>query len=125
VILPPVSAAVPADVLQADGYLLGTPANIGYMPGTPKRFLDGVYHPCPEAAVRRPYGRYVPGGMDTGAVRAVQAITTGPRWQEARPLVCVTGTPAKEDPLACWEPGALRAAEVAGQSAPPAHGSGR
>ena len=39
-ILPPVSAAVPADVLQADGYLLGTPANISYISGPLKYVFD-------------------------------------------------------------------------------------
>jgi hypothetical protein len=49
--------------------------------------------------------------MDTtGAVLAVQAITTGLRWREARPPVCVTRTPARQDLLACWELGAPRAA---------------
>lgn len=67
------------------------------------------------AAVRRPYGLYVHGGMDTtGAVRAVQAIATGLRWREVRPPVCVTGALGKQDLQACWELGALLAAEVAG-----------
>jgi hypothetical protein len=44
----------------------------------------------------------------------VQAITAGLRWREIRPPVCVTGIPGKEDLLACWELGALLAAEIAG-----------
>ena len=115
VVLRPALTAAAVDVLQADGYLLGTPANIGYMSGALKHFFDGIYYPCLEATVRRPYGLYVHGGMDTtGAVRAVQAIATGLRWREIRPPVCITGAPGKEDLLACWELGALLAAEIAG-----------
>src|SRR5262249_8962274 len=115
VILRPALTAAAADVLQADGYLLGTPANIGYMSGALKHFFDGIYYPCLEATVRRPYGLYVHGGMDTtGAVRAVQAIATGLRWREVPPPGCVTGAPGKKDLQACWELGALLAAEIAG-----------
>jgi multimeric flavodoxin WrbA len=115
VVLRPALTAAAVDVLQADGYLLGTPANIGYMSGALKHFFDGIYYPCLEATVRRPYGLYVHGGMDTtGAVRAVQAIATGLRWREIRPPVCVTGAPGKQDLQACWELGALLAAEITG-----------
>jgi len=70
VIIRPALTAAAADVLEADGYLLGTPANIGYMSGALKHFFDGIYYPCLEATRRRPYGLYVHGGMDTtGAVR--------------------------------------------------------
>jgi hypothetical protein len=49
--------------------------------------------------------------MDTtGAVHAVQAITTGLWWRKVRSPVCVTRTPGKQG----WELGALLAAEVAG-----------
>ena len=114
VVIRPALTAAAADVLQADGYLLGTPANIGYMSGALKHFFDGIYYPCLEATRRRPYGLYVHGGMDTGgAVRAVESITTGLQWRAVRPPVCVTGPPAKQDLEACWELGALIAAEVA------------
>jgi multimeric flavodoxin WrbA len=114
VVIRPALTAAAADVLQADGYLLGTPANIGYMSGALKHFFDGIYYPCLEATQRRPYGLYVHGGMDTtGAVRAVEAITTGLRWRAVRPPVCVTGTVGKQDLLDCWDLGAILAAEVA------------
>ncbi len=115
VVIRPALTAAAVDVLEADAYLLGTPANIGYMSGALKHFFDGIYYPCLEATRRRPYGLYVHGGMDTtGAVRAVESITTGLQWRAVRPPVCVTGPPGKQDLEACWELGALLAAEVAG-----------
>src|SRR6266702_8560598 len=111
----PALTASEADVLAADGYLLGTPANIGYMSGALKHFFDGIYYPCLEATRRRPYGLYVHGGMDTGgAVRAVESIASGLQWRAVRPPVTATGPPAKPDLEACWELGALLAAEIAG-----------
>ena len=115
VVTRPALTASAVDVLGADGYLLGTPANIGYMSGALKHFFDGIYYPCLEATRRRPYGLYVHGGMDTtGAVRAVESIATGLQWRVVRPPVTVTGPPAKQDLEACWELGALLAAEIAG-----------
>ena len=114
VVIRPALTAAPADVLRADGYVLGTPANIGYMSGALKHFFDGIYYPCLEATRRRPYGLYVHGALDTGgAVRAVESITTGLQWRAVRPPVCVTGPPGKADLEECWELGALVAAEIA------------
>jgi NAD(P)H-dependent FMN reductase len=111
----PALMASEVDVLAADAYLLGTPANIGYMSGALKHFFDGVYYPCLEATQRRPYGLYVHGASDTGgAVRAVESIIKGLGWRQIRPPVTVIGAPAKSDLEACWELGALLAAEVAG-----------
>ena len=94
VIIRPALTAAAADVLQADGYVLGTPANIGYMSGALKHFFDGIYYPCLEATRRRPYGLYVHGASDTGgAVRAVESIATGLQWRKVRPPVVVTGPP--------------------------------
>ncbi len=111
----PALTAGAVQVLDADGYLLGTPANIGYMSGALKHFFDGIYYPCLEATQRRPYGLYVHGASDTtGAVRAVEAIATGLAWRQVRPPVCVTSQPSKSDLEACWELGAIMAAEVSG-----------
>jgi multimeric flavodoxin WrbA len=111
---PALTAAAP-DVLSADGYLLGTPANIGYMSGALKHFFDTIYYPCLTATVRRPYALYVHGNNDTGgAVRAVESIAAGLKWRRARPPVCVLGSPDRDDLAACWELGATLAAGLAG-----------
>ena len=107
----PALAATAIDVLGADGYLLGTPANLGYMSGALKHFLDQIYYPCLEATVGRPYGLYVHGDSDTtGAVRAVEAIARGLGWRRAQAPVAVLGDPSREDLQACWELGAAMAA---------------
>jgi len=113
VVLRPALVAGPVDVLEADGYLLGTTANIGYMSGALKHFFDGVYYPCLEATQRRPYGLYVHGNNDvSGAVRAVESIAGGMSWRRLRPPVEVIGEPAKADLEACWELGAILAADL-------------
>jgi len=103
--------ATPLDVLGADGYLLGTPANLGYISGALKHFFDQIYYPCLESTVGRPYGCYLHGNNDTaGAVRAVETITTGLRWRLANPPLSVIGEPTARDLDACRELGAVLAA---------------
>lgn len=104
-------SATAADVLAADGYVLGTPANLGYISGALKHFFDTIYYPCLEETVGRPFGVYVHGNDDVdGALRAVETITTGLRWRQAQQPVRVTGTPDRTDIDACWELGAALAA---------------
>jgi multimeric flavodoxin WrbA len=111
VVARPALSATAIDVLEADGYVLGTPANLGYMSGALKHFFDLVYYPCLEATARRPYGVYVHGNDDTtGALRGIEQITTGLGWRRAAEPVCVVGKPTKTDLDACWELGAALAA---------------
>jgi NAD(P)H-dependent FMN reductase len=103
--------ATAVDVLDADGYVLGTPANLGYMSGALKHFFDQIYYPCLESTVGRPFGLYVHGNSDTdGAVRAIEKITTGLRWQAAQAPVTIIGDPDRAGLDACWELGAALAA---------------
>ena len=107
----PALVASSVDVLEADGYVLGTPANLGYMSGALKHFFDAVYYPCLESTKHRPFGVYVHGNDDTaGALAGIEKITTGLEWQLAQAPLSVTGTPSKDDLEACWELGASVAA---------------
>lgn len=107
----PALIASAVDALEADGYVLGTPANIGYMSGALKHFFDSIYYPCLDATAGRPYGLYVHGNNDTtGAVRAVESITGGLRWRRACAPLSVCGDPSRRDLEACWELGATVAA---------------
>jgi multimeric flavodoxin WrbA len=78
VVVRPALAATVADMLNADGYLFGTPANFGYMSGAVKHFFDTVYYPVLDYVANRPYGLWVHGNNDTaGAVTAVERIAGG------------------------------------------------
>jgi len=103
----------PADVLDADGYVLGTPANLGYMSGALKHAFDVCYYPCLDATRGRPFGLYLHGNEGTeGAEHGVMAITTGMGWTKAAETVVVSGKPSKQDLEACWELGATVAAQL-------------
>ena len=109
----PALAATAIDVMQADGYILGTPANLGYMSGALKHFFDQVYYPCLDATQGRPYAVYVHGDNDaTGALVSIEKITTGLRWRLAQQPLVVLGPPAPRDLEASWELGAAVAAHL-------------
>jgi multimeric flavodoxin WrbA len=111
-LVPALAATVP-DVLAADGFVLGTPANIGYMSGALKHFFDQIYYPCLLAKPRAPYGLYVHGSTDTtGAVRAVTSIATGLSWTEVVKPVVATGPVGKDTERDCYELGATVAANL-------------
>lgn len=113
VVVRPALHTTAVDVLEADGYLLGTPANLGYMSGALKHFFDTIYYPCLEATVNRPYGLYVHGNNDTtGAVQAVEKIVTGLRWRQAQAPVSIISEPDQAETDACWELGAALAAQL-------------
>ncbi|QBF44822.1 flavodoxin family protein [Janibacter limosus] len=95
------------DVLAADGYLLGTPANFGYMSGALKHFFDSTFLQVGGAlddsggagdgsggggTAKRPYGLWVHGRYDvTGAVRAVTGIVQALDWKQSAQVLEVVG----------------------------------
>ena len=111
----PALTVSPVEMLEADGYLLGTPANLGYISGALKHAFDSAYYQLLDTARGRPFGFYLHGNEGTeGAERAIAAITTGLGWVQAAEPVAVMGKPSKSDLEACWNLGATVAATLMG-----------
>jgi multimeric flavodoxin WrbA len=83
--------AGPQDVLGADGLILGTPENFGYMSGMMKDFLERVFYACEGKVEGRPWALFVGAGQDgSGAVTSVERIVTGLRLKKiGEPVVVV------------------------------------
>src|SRR3954470_13208356 len=115
-------SASAADVLAADGYLLGTTANFGYMSGALKHFFDttfleagGALSDDGSAAAtrsgRKPFGLWVHGRYDTtGAVRSVLAITGALAWSQAAEVLEVLGDVDDEARASAYDLGGTLAA---------------
>jgi multimeric flavodoxin WrbA len=101
------------EMLAADGYVLGTPANLGYISGALKHAFDQSYYQLLDTTRGRPFGLYLHGNEGTeGAERGVDQITTGLGWVKAVDTVVVSGKPSKDDVEACWNLGATVAAQL-------------
>ncbi|MEO9139213.1 MAG: flavodoxin [Jatrophihabitans sp.] len=109
----PALIASPVEVLEADGFLLGTPANIGYLSGAMKHFFDGIYYPTMSAKPGAPYGLWVHGNNDlAGAVRAAESIAKGLGWTKVHETLQLIGAPDKAAREACFDLGATVAASL-------------
>jgi multimeric flavodoxin WrbA len=115
VVARPALTASAIDVLEADGYLLATPANIGYISGALKHFFDTIYYPCLEATSRRPFAAYVHGNLGVqGAVAAIGTITTGLGWRPVAPVLETSGAPDRATREAVYELAATVAVGLSG-----------
>lgn len=80
------------DLLWADGFILGTPENFGYMSGAMKYFLDRVYYDCVDKINGRPYALFIRAGNDgTGALTSLRRILTGLAVREIQEPVLIAG----------------------------------
>jgi multimeric flavodoxin WrbA len=114
------------DVLGADGYLLGTTANFGYMSGALKHFFDTIFLQAGGALSddgsanastggKKPYGLWVHGRYDTtGAVRSVQSIVQALPWVQSAEVLEVLGDVGDEQTSAAYELGGTIAALLSG-----------
>lgn len=116
------------DLLDADGYVLGTTANFGYMSGALKHVFDstflqvgGALDPsgaAGEAAgstTGRPFGLYVHGRYDTtGAVRSVLSITGALGWRQGYDVLEAMGDVDERDLETAYELGGTIAALLIG-----------
>ena len=129
VVARPALEATADDVLDADGYVLGTPANFGYMSGALKHFFDSTFLQVGGALADdgsagtgnesgrthgRPWGLYVHGRYDTeGAVRSVTSIVGALGWRQSAEVLAVLGDVTEEDLEAAYELGGTIAALLA------------
>lgn len=128
VVVRPALEASADDVLAADGYLLGTPANFGYMSGALKHFFDSTFlqvggalsatGAADESAggtAGRPFGLYVHGRYDTeGAVRSVTSIVSALKWRQAAEVLEVLGDVEDRHRESAYELGGTLAALLMG-----------
>jgi hypothetical protein len=103
--------ATDEDVLWADGVIVGTTENFGYMSGLIKDFFERIYYPCLEQTEALPYALYIKGGLDgQGAKSSVERIITGLRWKPIRQTLVLRGEFCPEFVVQCEEIGMLMAA---------------
>ena len=94
------------DLLWAQGLILGTPENFGYMSGAMKDFMDRTYYPAEGKVQGLPYCLFVAAGNDgTAAVRSVRRIAKGYAFREVQEPVISVGEVTDETLTLCTEMG--------------------
>ncbi|GAC1627476.1 MAG: NAD(P)H-dependent oxidoreductase [Nevskia sp.] len=102
------------DLLWAEGLLIGTPENFGYMSGAVKDFMDRTYYPAEGRVDGLPYAVFVAAGNDgSGAVRAIERIALGYKWKAVCAPLLLRGEIDDEGRERCRELGRTMAAGLA------------
>jgi len=102
------------DLLWAQGLLIGTPENFGYLSGAVKDFLDRTYYPAEGRTVGLPWAMFVSAGNDgSGAVRALERIASGYGWNRVADPLVVRGEVDAAALARCRELGQTLAAGLA------------
>lgn len=102
------------DLLWADGLLIGTPENFGYMSGIVKDFFDRTFYPAQDRVSGLPYAIFISAGNDgSGAARAIERIAIGYGFKPVADALIVKGEVDAEALNRCRELGAAMAAGLA------------
>ena len=103
-----------SDLLWADGLLLGTPENFGYMSGALKNFLDRTYYPAQGQISGLPYAVFISAGNDgTGALTSIERIARGYPLKLVCDPIIAKGESTAEVLQRCAELGETMASGVA------------
>ncbi len=101
----------PKQVLAADGIIIGTTENFGYMSGLIKDFFERIYYPCLEEKQGLPCALYIRAGNDgTGTRIGVEKILSGLAWKMVNPPLILQGDFQMSFESDCEELGMLIAA---------------
>ena len=100
--------------MAADGIILGTTENFGYMSGAMKDFFDRIFYPCLDHTEAMPYAMFVRAGQDgLGATTSIERIVAGLKWKAVQdPLICKGEAESFIEP--CRQLGMLMAAGLEG-----------
>ena len=101
------------DLLWADGLILGTPENFGYMSGAMKDFFDRTFYPAEGKVEGLPYCIFISASNDgTGALTSIRRIASGFPFKEVQEPIISRGNVTPETLVQCEEFGLYMAAGI-------------
>ena len=80
------------DLVNANGILIGTTENIGYMAGATKDMFDRCYNDWLDQTEGKPLAVYIRAGLDgTATRRALEGIMGAQKWRLVAPVLILHG----------------------------------